>query len=236
MAEECSEEKIGKYRRIESGIPGLDEMIEGGFPTASTILIAGEPGTGKTTFAVQSLFHGAKRGENAVYLTAISEPQWVVQRDLSRFTFYDQELVDRGKIVFIDIGGIVRKDVSSTLEVIRENVDRHQPNRLAFDPVSIIEISMKDKKTYREFLHDFTTFMKTLECVTFLVEEFSYSGIVNSVNAYVADALIMLSYPEEENVRKKYLEVLKMRGTDHLTGKHSVTITKDGFIVQPGLK
>ena len=47
--------------RIPAGIPGLDEAIEGGFPSPSVLLLVGEPGTGKTTFAMQSLFHGAKR-------------------------------------------------------------------------------------------------------------------------------------------------------------------------------
>ena len=58
--------------RIESGIPGLDEMIEGGFVLPSAVLIAGAPGTGKTTLAVQSLFYGAKKGETGMFITAIS--------------------------------------------------------------------------------------------------------------------------------------------------------------------
>nr|NIP35113.1 KaiA-binding protein [Thermoplasmata archaeon]NIS12222.1 KaiA-binding protein [Thermoplasmata archaeon]NIS20138.1 KaiA-binding protein [Thermoplasmata archaeon]NIT77464.1 KaiA-binding protein [Thermoplasmata archaeon]NIU49236.1 KaiA-binding protein [Thermoplasmata archaeon] len=71
--------------RESSGIPGLDELIEGGFPIPSTVLIAGEPGTGKTTFSVQSLFHTARQGGTGIYLAAISEPPWVVQSFLSNF-------------------------------------------------------------------------------------------------------------------------------------------------------
>ena len=49
--------------RRETGITGLDKLILGGFPIPSTVLIGGEPGTGKTTLSVQTLFNGAKKGE-----------------------------------------------------------------------------------------------------------------------------------------------------------------------------
>lgn len=101
--------------RKTTGIPGLDGMIQGGFPYPSAILVAGEPGTGKTTLAVQSLFHGASEGEKGLYITAISEPQWLVQRFLSSFSFYDQQLVEKGVVNFIDIGPTLAKNPSDIL-------------------------------------------------------------------------------------------------------------------------
>jgi KaiC/GvpD/RAD55 family RecA-like ATPase len=56
------------------------------------------------------------------------------------------------------------------------------------------------------------------------------------MEGYMVDCILLLSYPREENARRKYLEVLKMRGTKHLTGEQSVDIDKSGFIVQPGLR
>jgi len=52
----------------------------------------------------------------------------------------------------------------------------------------------------------------------------------------MVDGIIVLSYPEEEKVRRKYLEVLKMRGTKHITGRQLVDISSEGFSVQPGLR
>src|SRR4030043_323894 len=98
--------------RKTTGIPGLDGMLQGGFPFPAAILVAGEPGTGKTTLAVQSLFHGAKEGEKGLYITAISEPQWLVQKFLSSFTFYNQELVEKNIVHFIDIGPNLTEDPS----------------------------------------------------------------------------------------------------------------------------
>jgi circadian clock protein KaiC len=83
--------------RRETGIAGLDKLIAGGLPVPSTVLIGGEPGTGKTTLAVQTLFYGAKKGDVGIYITAISEPRWVVQKFLSEFTFYDPAAIEKQK-------------------------------------------------------------------------------------------------------------------------------------------
>ncbi|MEM2901101.1 MAG: ATPase domain-containing protein [Thermoplasmata archaeon] len=222
--------------RMESGIPGLDEMIEGGFPVPCAVLLAGEPGTGKTTLGVQSLFYGAKRGETTMFITAISEPNWVVQKFLSGFSFFDQSLVDMGRVVFIDVGETLRENPNNVLDVIKDEVERYSPNRFVFDPITVMRIAIADDKKYREFLHDLITYMKAFECVTFLTGEFSYNSISTSVEGYMVDGIIVLSYPKEENARRKYLEVLKMRGTKHLTGEQAVDITKNGFVVQPGLR
>ena len=222
--------------RIESGIPGLDEMIEGGFILPSAVLIAGAPGTGKTTMAVQSLFYGAKKGETGMFITAISEPNWVVQKFLSSFQFFDQNLIDLGRVIFVDVGGALRDDPRQVLETIQNEVDRYSPNRLVIDPVSVMRIAIDDDRKYREFLHDLITYMKAFNCVTYLTAEFDYSSITTAMEGYMVDCILLLSYPIEENARRKYMEVLKMRGTKHLTGEQSVDIDKSGFIVQPGLR
>ena len=222
--------------RIESGIPGLDEMIDGGFPVPSSVLIAGEPGTGKTTFGVQSLFFGAKAGETGMYVTGISEPNWVVQKFLAGFTFFDQSLVEMGRVVFIDLGDAIRRNPDEVLDALKGEVERYSPNRLVLDPITVMRIAMDFPKRYREFLHDFITFMKAFNCLTFLTSEFSYAEIPGSLEGYMADAIIVLSYPKEENARRKYMEVLKMRGTKHLTGEQAVDINQAGVTIQPGLR
>jgi circadian clock protein KaiC len=222
--------------RVESGIPGLDEMIEGGFIMPSAVLIAGAPGTGKTTMAVQSLFYGAKKGETGMFVSAISEPNWVVQKFLSSFQFFDQSLIDMGRVVFVDVGETLRDNPEEVLTTIQNEVDRYSPNRLVIDPVSVMRIAINDERRYREFLHDLITYMKAFNCVFTLTAEFDYSSITTALEGYMVDCILMLSYPKEENARRKYLEVLKMRGTKHLTGEQSVDIDKSGFIVQPGLR
>ncbi len=223
--------------REPSGIPGLDDLIEGGFPVPSTILVAGEPGTGKTTFSVQSLFDVARRGGIGIYLSAISEPPWVVQTFLSNFEFYDAELVDTNKIVFADLGSSLVYEPENLMERLQHVVETYQPTRLVIDPITPIrEILERKGINDREFMHNLFAYLKTLSCTTIITAEQNYSTIPTSLEGYMVDGLIVMSYPEEEGVRRKYLEVLKFRGTDHITGRQLLDITRDGLSVQAGLR
>ncbi len=225
-----------RTQRRESGIPGLDSMIMGGFPVPSSVLIAGEPGTGKTTLAVQCLFAAAKRGDVALYITAISEPQWVVQKFLSQFKFYDQDLVDSGKVVFMDIGRMLSERPKDILQILERTVEQYTPKMLVIDPITPLKEILVSHNIFREFSHEFFAFMKTMDCITIVTAELAYSDIPRSLEAYMVDGILMMSYPEEDRVRRKFLEVLKMRGTKHTTGKQLLDISGDGMAVQAGLR
>lgn len=228
-------------KKIPTGVRGLDEILEGGFNLPSTILIAGEPGTGKTTLGVQSLFYGAsstdyrgqkKESDVGLYITAISEPQWVVQRFLSNYEFYNYDLVETGRVVFQDIGKTLTETPDDILNTIQHIIEKYQPRRIVIDPITIIEIAISDSRMYRKYLHELMAFMKAFEAVTLIIGEFTYKDIPHSVVSYMVDGLIILSYPEDkEGVRRKQLEVLKMRGTKHFPGRKLVDVTTKGFSV-----
>jgi circadian clock protein KaiC len=223
--------------RAPTGIPGLDEMIEGGFPVPSTVLVAGEPGTGKTTLSVQSLFDVARNGGVGIYLAAISEPPWVVQTFLSNFEFYDADLVDSHRVVFSDLGSSLVYEPENLMERLQHVVETYQPSRLVIDPITPIrEILERKGINDREFMHNLFAYLKTLSCTTIITSEQNYSTIPTSLEGYMVDGVIVMSYPEEDGVRRKYLEVLKFRGTDHVTGRQLLDITREGLSVQAGLR
>lgn len=225
------------FERAPSGIPGLDDLIEGGFPVPSTILVAGEPGTGKTTFCVQSLFDAARTGGTAIYMSAISEPPWVVQSFLSNFSFYDNALVESNEVVFADVGSHLVYEPENFLERIQDIVETFAPTRIAIDPITPVrEILERKGINDREFMHNLFAYLKTLSCTTLITGEQNYQTIAMSLEGYMVDGVIVMSYPEEEGVRRKYLEVLKFRGTDHVTGKQLLDVSAEGLSVQAGLR
>jgi circadian clock protein KaiC len=215
---------------MNSGIPGLDDMIEGGFPFPSVVLVAGGAGSGKTTFAHKFLFSGAEKGEQGLFISTLSEPaQWMLryvsQFDFARPDFYGKE------VVYYDLGVELRQhSATEILDMIDQKVAEVMPQRIVIDPITVVGTMMKDD--YRIFAFDLTTRLKNWQAVTLLTGEVHPGELYPAEISYAVDGVILLMLSDEGDARRKYIEVLKMRGTNHLTGKQSVDITrKDGVIV-----
>ena len=218
-----------EFPRIESGIKGLDCHIEGGFPHPSVQLVTGPAGTGKTTFTQKFLFSGADKGEKGVYFTTLSEPpQWVI-RYLSKFDYINKDHMGT-RVEFVDLSKVIRDgDPERILDFIDDNIGRTMAKRVVIDPVTVIESFIGDD--YRPFLFDLVNHLKNWQAVTMLTGEVKQGEDYPADAAYSADGVILLTYAEDDGARRKYIEILKMRGTCHRTGKLSFSITKEEGIV-----
>lgn len=218
--------------RISSGIQGLDEAIEGGFPFPSVLLLIGEPGTGKTTFAMQSLFHGAKNGETVIYMTGVAEPVFMIKKFMSNFSFYDGSLIENGKIQFWDLGSSIQTmGTKKALDAITDIVRETNASRVIIDPLPLAQLfsSMSD---YRKYLYDFLTALRNLHVFTILIGEKSEES-KNDLESYMVDSVVLLYLKPLDNplVYKNLLRIRKMRGTDHIRDMMAVDIAKDGMRV-----
>ena len=227
--EEDEEQMDGGIFRIPSGIPGLDDMVEGGLPFPSVVLVAGSAGTGKTTFSLQFLFAGAEKDEQGLFFTTLSEPtHWMLQYS-SNFSFVKKEYF--GNLIrYVDLGSMLNNSADEILKYINDRIAETMPQRIVIDPVTIIGNIIKGD--YRKFLFDLTNSLKSWQAVTLLTGEVKPGEMYPVEVSYAADSVILLSLKAEGNARRKYLEILKMRGTDHRTGAYPVSITReDGFVV-----
>jgi circadian clock protein KaiC len=219
------------FVRKGTGVPGLDDMIEGGFPHPSVILVAGGTGTGKTTFAQQFLFAGAADGDQGVYFTTLSEPtQWML-RFASRFRFVRKELFGR-EIAYVDLGPDLRNfDGDALLDAIDRRIADILPQRIVVDPITVLAHRLGDD--YRAFLFDLVNRLKNWHATTLFTGEVAPRELYPADVAYAVDGLVLLTHSAEEEggARRKYLEVLKMRGTNHITGRHNIDISPDGIVV-----
>jgi len=227
------------FLRISTGIGGLDQMIEGGLPFPSTVLLAGNTGCGKTTFCLQFLFEGAAKGERGLYITTLSEPTNWMLRFTSRFKFVKKEYIGT-RITYYDLGPFIKskyppEDRFETLKrVIEEKIIELMPQRIVIDPISSFGGLLKD--SYREFVFDLSQSLKNWQAVTLMTGEATPEQPYPLEPAYTSDGIIILYNLEHQDGRRRYLEVLKMRGTDHVTGKHIVDISENGMSVQVGFK
>jgi circadian clock protein KaiC len=181
------------FVRIKTGIPGLDQMTEGGFPFPSTVLVAGSAGTGKTTFALQFLMQGAKEGEQCLYFTTLSEPvQWML-RFASRLGFINKNYFGK-EVRYVELGTFLReeKDPQKLLEFIEEHITEVMPQRIVIDPVTVIEELIGG--SYRNFLYDLANRLKNWQAVSILTGEVLPDEPYPVQVSYIVDTVILLSY------------------------------------------
>jgi circadian clock protein KaiC len=224
--------------RIPTGIPGLDDMMEGGFEKGSVNIVAGESGTGKSILSLQYLYNGAiKHGHTCLYIT-FEEKKDQIKEHMRRFGMNFDELEERKKMFiyeyspqevdrFINDGGTIEK-------VIRNNgVDR-----LVLDSITSYAVLFENEQKRRAAIVKLLDTIRKWGCTTVLPSESSTISALGEVRAkfsieYLADALLAIYSIRKGDVREMALEVLKMRGTAHSKKLAPMKITREGIVLYP---
>lgn len=218
--------------RIKSGITGLDEFIQGGFPLPSVLLVLGEPGTGKTTFGMQSIFQAASNGERAIYMTGIAEPVFMIKKFMSNYKFFDETFIENGKVQFWDLGtSIQTMGPKKALDAITDIVRETKVSRVIIDPLPLAQL-FSSQVDYRRYLYDFLTELRNLNVFTIIVGEKADESAAD-LEAYMVDAVVILYLKTLDNplVYKNLMRIRKMRGTNHTRDVLSVEINENGLTI-----
>jgi circadian clock protein KaiC len=236
--------------RIQTGIPGLDRNIEDGFPNPMILLLEGEPGTGKSTFALQMLMHECE-GKNRIYFSGISEPFDNMKRNMGRHRFFRADLIEQNTIHFIDIGRALGMGAEARLTPTRESelelgepfttiiqrIREYQPDMVVIDPL-LTSFSAESLK-YRKIIYDFYRVIRDLGVFMLIVKE-NTDKTARSVDNYMADGVLTLAIRPLKDLPTEYRKVMritKLRGTAHtdrllqvdkdLEGMSMVTLEQD---------
>jgi len=132
--------------RIKTGVPGLDEQIEGGLPVDSVTLITGGPGSGKTTFCSQFLWQGIRDGDRCLYITTEELAEEVVY-DAKQFGMDFEQHQDQFDIRYIPPA---QKVIGEIEWVIKEE----QPDRVVLDSLSVFEMYRGEDNNVRRYIND----------------------------------------------------------------------------------
>jgi circadian clock protein KaiC len=223
-------------QRLATGVPGLDEVIGGGLPEFSFNLIAGQPGSGKTTLAHQIMFALATPERPAIYFTVLGEPPLKMLRYQQQFDFFDAQALN-GRVRFVSLSeDAMGGDLERVLGRIADEVAAHNPGLIFVDSFrSVVFASQTEtgaipRMSLQLFVQQLGMLMTSWQATTFLIGEYFDEKDTNPVFT-VADGLIWLRQSVQRNSMVRKLEILKMRGQASLPGLHPLRIGRGGVRV-----
>jgi KaiC/GvpD/RAD55 family RecA-like ATPase len=234
-------------KRIHTGIPGLDDLIEGGFPANTVNLVAGPSGSAKSLFGMQFIQSGAKdHGEIGIYLT-LEESKENIQRAMKCFNMDVEKYEKNGTLILVDVGKIRRKlrkedDVKkgivgfAKLQNFLENfLKSTNAKRLVLDSITAAGLFYKESEILRQELFAFTSFLQNMEITSLLItESMNESGDVTryGVEQFIADSFINLGLERVSGELRRSITIRKMRFTKHDTSVHPLLITNNGIVIE----
>ncbi len=223
--------------RVKTGIPGLDEMLGGGFLPQTANLVEGAPGTGKTTLGMQFIYHGIVAcGEPGLILTFEEFPQQYY-RDAASFGWDFRRMEREGRLRVVMTSPEVSK---ADLEQVGGRIERLTreigARRILVDSLSHFERLSEEPARLRGIVYGFINSLKRENLTAVLTREnealLGETEGADDAFAFMVDAYVLLRYVEIESAMRKALLVLKMRGSNHDKGIRQFGITSRGVEVR----
>jgi KaiC/GvpD/RAD55 family RecA-like ATPase len=235
---------------IGTDVPGFDTLIDGGgIPSGTSVLVSGGPGSGKTIFCMQVVNNLANVGKKCFYLSFEESPERLRQR-ASMFGWNIGELVRKGKLT------IHRMDplkVSRSIEALYDRAGgeewipvtkipgltsgKNKPQIVVVDSVTALESAFAGKpEHYRIYIEQLFRLLEKIGATSFVITEpssqegFSRTG----VEEFLADGVIAMHNFKAKFSRLRGIEIIKLRGSKHISGMVPMEITSEGIEVFPG--
>lgn len=218
-------------RKLATGIPGLDGILNGGLPEFSFNILTGGPGSGKTTMAHQFIFANATPQRPALYFTVLGESPIKMLRYQQQYTFFDPARLN-GAIRFINLSAVVlESDLGEVLKEIIKQVEAAHPAIVVVDSfrTALRKHAEKDEMEVQFFVQQLAQHLTTWEATTFLIGEYSTTEMNENPVFTVADGVFWLTQVTERNSVVRKLQILKMRGQASVPGLHTFRITENGL-------
>jgi circadian clock protein KaiC len=219
--------------RMTTGSAALDEVLGGGIPRGSIVFVTGLPGAGKTILSQQALFGNAARSDSVLYVTTLSEPAIKILQFGQNLTFFRPQMLERN-VRYADLGSALRQGgTAGVMQALTELIELHRPNFLVLDSFKVFHEHLEDAREFRAFVSDLVLLLVTWEITALLVGEYEFEDIQRQPEFAIADGILHLSGTEESSRQKRYLNVVKMRGTDAFLGRHFYEIDETGIRLYP---
>src|SRR5688500_4992578 len=227
--------------KARTGIPGLDEITEGGLPRGRPTLICGGPGCGKTLLAAEFLIRGATEFDEPGALITFEETGEELAQNVRSLGFDLDALVEDKKIA-IDYIRVERSEIAETGEYDLEGlflrlgfaIDSVGAKRIVLDTIESLFAGFENQAVLRSELRRLFRFLKDRGVTAVITGERGDGSLTRQgLEEYVSDCVILLDHRVTEQTSTRRMRIVKYRGTTHGTNEYPFLIDAEGFSVLP---
>jgi circadian clock protein KaiC len=230
-------------KRIATGVAGLDDILSGGLPAEHLYLVEGDPGTGKTTLALQFLMEGVDAGESCLYITlsesktelllAAKSHGWNID-NLEIFELLPDEssLRPEGQYTVFHPSEV---ELADTTKAVLEQVEKLKPKRVVIDSLSELRMLAQDPLRYRRQILAFKQFFAGSCCTVLLLDDRTSTDRDLQLQSIAHGVLSMQNLAREYGIKRRRMEIIKLRGSSFREGFHDYSIRKGGIDIYPRL-
>jgi circadian clock protein KaiC len=228
---------------LATGIAGLDDILGGGLSHNHLYLIEGDPGTGKTTIALQFLLEGVRLGQKCLYV-ALSESKaelleiaeshgWSLESvNIFEMIADDDELKPEAQYTVFHPSEV---ELADTTSAVLAEVERLQPVRIVFDSLSELRMLARDSLRYRRQVMGLKRYFAGRNCTVLLLDDRTGEGHDLQLQSISHGVVMLESLEREYGIKRRRLEIRKLRGAQFREGFHDYTIKRGGLEVYPRL-
>jgi circadian clock protein KaiC len=229
---------------MQTGISGLDDILGEGLPKGHLYLVEGDPGTGKTTLALQFLLAGIRQGENVIYVT-LSESRAELEQVAHSHGWSTEKLQifemvppqdDLSAEAQYTVFHPSEVELADTITAILEQVDQTNPQRVVFDSLSELRMLARDPLKYRRQILALKRHFAGRNCTVLLLDDRTAEGSHDLQLQSIAHGVVMMQSLERDfGIKRRRLEIRKLRGSAYREGFHDYTIETGGISIYPRL-
>jgi len=227
------ERPISSLERVSTGVSGLDAMLSGGWPRASTTVVQGGTGTGKTLLGLQFLLEGARRGEAGILFMLEETPDQL--RGFALSLGWDLRLLEDSGLLTLSYVSPVELSPDKFLARARLDVERLAARHAVLDSLTSMALGVPSERRFKELVYalakDFHARGISLQMNLEVADLLGTGQLSGHGVSFAADNVVQLKYVEIDGHLQRGISVLKARGVPHATDVRRLSVEPGGVQV-----